>query len=89
LAPELFFRYAASGPKAPKPPAGWEMKAMKQSAHLGAEQPSKVRHAKSWRIAEVVEGYVGVIMVAAAAVLLVALVFGLSQTGSSAPSWMH
>lgn len=48
-----------------------------------------VHHPKPWRLAEKFESYVGVIMVVAGLVLLGVLAYGVMNTGSGTPSWMH
>jgi hypothetical protein len=48
-----------------------------------------VHHHKNRHVAERVEGLVGVIMVIAAAILAVGLVWGIMQSGNATPSWMR
>ena len=55
-----------------------------EGAPVTAPHPRKSKHR-----AEKFEGYIGVVMVAAIAVLAVVLIYGLMQTGSDTPSWMR
>lgn len=48
-----------------------------------------VHHHKPRHIAERLEKYVGVGIVAAAAVILIVLLYSFMQTGSATPSWMQ
>lgn len=54
----------------------------------GGPKPGRHHH-KPWRMAGRVEAYVTVAVVIAAAVLLAVLVYGVMNTGSGTPAWMH
>lgn len=62
---------------------------MKQEASHQGSGGVEPHHHKPWRIAEKFEGYVGVVMVVAGLVLLAVLAYGVLNTGSGTPSWMH
>ena len=49
----------------------------------------EARHHKPRHLAEKFEGYFGVIMVVAAAILAVGLIWGLMQSGNADPIWMR
>jgi hypothetical protein len=49
----------------------------------------EARHHKPRHLAEKFEGYFGIIMVVAAAILAVGLIWGLMQSGNSDPIWMR
>lgn len=46
-------------------------------------------HHKNRHLAEKFEGFIGIAMVAAIVVLGAILIYGLINTGSTAPSWMQ
>jgi hypothetical protein len=56
--------------------------------HEGAHEP-EVHHHRPRHLAEKFEGYIGVAMVIAVFLLLGVLIYGIVQTGSNEPSWMH
>ena len=49
----------------------------------------EVHHHKNRHLAERFEGYIGIAMVAAIVVLGAVLIYGIMNTGASAPTWMH
>ncbi len=57
---------------------------MRTEPHTADIRPHKPRH-----LAEKFEGMIGVIMVAAIALLAVALVWGIMTTGGAEPKWMQ
>ena len=57
---------------------------MQSEPHAG-----EVRHHKPKHLAEKFEGMIGVLMVAAIALLAVGLIYGILTTGSTEPSWMR
>lgn len=57
---------------------------MQPEPHAG-----EVRHHKPKHLAEKFEGMIGVLMVAAIALLAVGLIYGVLTTGNAEPSWMR
>jgi formate/nitrite transporter FocA (FNT family) len=62
---------------------------MNQEAHTPGDPALVHHHHKPRRVAQQLEKYMGVAMAAAAVVLLGILAYGLMNTGSGTPSWMH
>jgi hypothetical protein len=63
--------------------------AMKQHVLNDGDPKPGRHHHKPWQMAERVETYVTVAVVIAAVVLLAVLVYGVMNTGSGTPAWMH
>jgi hypothetical protein len=62
---------------------------MKQDVLHSGNEHHEVHHRRPGHIAEKLESYVGVGIVAVAAVLLAILLFAFMQTGSGVPSYMQ
>ena len=56
---------------------------------MPTEQHGEVHHHRNKDVAKRFEGYIQIAMVIAVAVLAVGLIYGILNTGSSAPAWMH
>ena len=59
-----------------------------QVVHEGGPEPG-VQHHKPRRLAQRMESYITAAVVVAVAVLMVVLVYGVMNTGSGTPAWMH
>ena len=56
---------------------------------MSTEQHGEVQHHRKRNTAIRVENMIQIFMVIAAAILAIALIYGVVSTGSSAPSWMR
>ena len=62
---------------------------MKQEASHPVGPGLDVHHRKPRRLAQKFENYIGAVMAVAGLVLLAVLAYGVMNTGSGTPSWMH
>lgn len=56
---------------------------------MSTEQHGEVHHHRKRNTAQRFEGFIQIAMVVAVAILAIGLIYGILNTGSTAPSWMR